>query len=559
MAVLEAAQFLAQVHFLRDLSPEALEELAASLELETYEPGDTLVRQGTRVQALYFLLRGRVEVLEQRPGEPPQRILVLQPGDTLGEMELVLDLPWTRTIRALEEPVHVLRWDVDKVVAFLEEHPEALQHMRFAARSRYLARRLRFPWLAEDEVVYGLARKHWVVLAVGWVLPALLLAAAGALGWWAWRGGAPIVGWVGAGLALVGLAYGAWQWIDWRNDFYIVTDRRVVWLEKVVLIYDSRVEAPLHQVLSVSISTSVVGRALNYGDIIIRTYTGQVVFKDAADPAPLAAMVEEHWRRVQARRRLQDRAAKAQAVRSILEPPPPKPPKAPGKKPAEKKQGERRPDRVGLNRWTFELRFQEGSVITYRKHWAVLLRHIAAPSAAILLVAGLIGLRLAGQITLVSLSTFLLLAGALLLPLAGWWVYQYVDWANDIYQVTPTHLVDVYKKPLGREIRKVAPLENILGTEVDRRGIIGLLLNFGDVIANVGTAQFDFEGVFNPTGVQQDIVRAQEALLERKRQEEEKRRREEMVEWLSVYHEEASNRNQETAPRKDDLTFDEYS
>ena len=131
------------------------------------------------------------------------------------------------------------------------------------------------------------------------------------------------------------------------------------------------------------------------------------------------------------------------------------------------------------------------------------------------------------------------MAALALVPLALWWLYQYVDWANDIYQVTAAQILDVYKKPLAREVRKVAPLENILGTEVAQRGILGLLLNFGDVVANVGTEKFTFQGVFDPTSVQQDIVRAQEAFNERKKEKERRERREEMVEWLSAYHKEA--------------------
>jgi hypothetical protein len=100
--------------------------------------------------------------------------------------------------------------------------------------------------------------------------------------------------------------------------------------------------------------------------------------------------------------------------------------------------------------------------------------------------------------------------------------------------------VDVNKKPLAREIRKVAPLENILGTEIDRQGIIGLLLNFGSVIANIGTAQFSFYGVYDPASIQQEIVRAQDSFLERQADMDRAQRREEVVEWLSAYHEEVS-------------------
>src|SRR3989304_3646573 len=42
----------------------------------------------------------------------------------------------------------------------------------------------------------------------------------------------------------------------------------------------------------------------------------------------------------------------------------------------DKAQEERLSTRIGLDRWTFQVRFEEKDVITYRKHWAILLGHI---------------------------------------------------------------------------------------------------------------------------------------------------------------------------------------
>ena len=136
----------------------------------------------------------------------------------------------------------------------------------------------------------------------------------------------------------------------------------------------------------------------------------------------------------------------------------------------------------------------------------------------------------------------------------SWWVYQYADWANDLYQVSPTHILDVYRRPLGRELRRAAPLENILSTEVDRRGLIGLVLDYGDVRVNVGAEQLDFEGVFHPRAVQQDIVRSQEAFMAKQRASEQQKQRDEMVEWLSVYHDQLSSEKQDP----DDTELDVY-
>lgn len=258
----------------------------------------------------------------------------------------------------------------------------------------------------------------------------------------------------------------------------------------------------------------------------------------------MAAIVEEHWQRVRSKKDDADRETLEHIVKHRLEPETdlPEPEETEEQVPMPERTAPR-PD--GLARFGFKVRFEEKGIITYRKHWAVLLREIGLPSILIMLVVGLLGARLGGLVEISTVSNFFFFTGAALIPLFSWWIYRYVDWANDIYQITAEQIVDVYKKPLAREMRKVAPLENILGTEVDRKGILGIMLNYGDVITNIGTEQFTFEGVFDPVGVQQDIVHAQEAFLQRRTDRERSQRRDEMVELLDIYHDQYASRNEE--------------
>jgi hypothetical protein len=96
--------------------------------------------------------------------------------------------------------------------------------------------------------------------------------------------------------------------------------------------------------------------------------------------------------------------------------------------------------------------------------------------------------------------------------------------------------VDAEKKPLGREERKAAPLENILSIEYRRLGLLGLMLNFGTVTITVGANKFTFETVFNPSQVQQDIFRRMNERIEAKKQAEITAERERISDWIMVYH-----------------------
>jgi len=526
---------LRNVHFLREVDEDDLQTLGSILERVEYDQGEEIIRQGARAEALYFIARGEVDIIQKPAEGVERRLATLEPGDTFGEMELVFRQPRTATVRATQ-PTTIYRWDRGAMSEFMHSHPQTLADLKFSAKSRRLAQRFRFRWLTEDEVIYGLARKHSMLLYECLTLPLFMLLGAAALFWWGLAEGGPIFTWGASGIALVGLTLSVWRWVDWGNDYYIVTDRRAVWLEKIIGIYDSRVEAPLHMVLSVSVNTDVLGRMFGYGDVIIRTYTGRVVFRNVENPKAMAAMIEEHWQRVRTKKEDTDRESLEHIVRHRLEPESDL--QMTEEPEADELITEEQPDkRAGFGRFSFRVRFEEKGVITYRKHWAVLMREIGLPSILILLVVGFLGARLGGILKFSSIGNILLISGVALLPLILWWAYRYVDWANDIYQITADQIVNIYKKPLARELRKVAPLENILGTEVDRKGIVGILLNYGDVITNIGTAQFIFEGVYDPIGVQQDIVHAQEAYLQSKSERDQRQRQDEMVELLDIYHE----------------------
>jgi hypothetical protein len=503
---------------------------------EERERGAEITRQGTPAGAIYLIAQGEVELTRQEQGVKPRRLAVLHPGDLFGEMEILLRRPWASAARALQ-PTVLYRWDRAALASFLRRQPAALLALKFAARSKEHALRLRLAWLEDGEPVYGLARKHPILLYQALTIPILLIAVAVGLAMLSLPTGSDLAAWLAGGSAGIGLAIAAWQWIDWANDYYIVTDRRAVWLEKVIGIYESRQEAPLRMVLSVSSNTELTGRMLDYGDVIIRTYTGRILFRAVAQPRVMVALIEELWRRSQTEDQEAERATIVETLQQRLAPSaastqPPRPALEPARPPA----------RVGLDHWTFQVRFEEKGIITYRKHWMILLRATLLPAILVLIAVGLLGARLGGLFEVSTLPIDILGALALIVPLSLWWLYQYVDWANDLYQVTPEQIVDIHKKPLASEIRKVAPLENILGTEVDRKGLLGLVLNFGDVIANVGTEQFVFQGIYNPSAVQLDIVRSQEALYARKKHAEKDRRREEMVEWIDAYHREIISR-----------------
>jgi hypothetical protein len=84
--------------------------------------------------------------------------------------------------------------------------------------------------------------------------------------------------------------------------------------------------------------------------------------------------------------------------------------------------------------------------------------------------------------------------------------------------------------------RKTAPLENILSINYRRRGLIGLLLNYGAVTIQVGAESLIFDFVRDPSGVQREIFRRIADRQTALRQANLEAERERMSQWIAAYH-----------------------
>ena len=542
--------FLRRIHLFHDLKEEDLEALAAALDEETRKEGDEVFVQGDYGDRFFIIYRGAVRLKQDRRGQD-DTLATFVDGDYFGAEELLTGKPRFATA-SVAEPATLFSIQLTEFIALLQQFPKLKKALNVAVASRQLARKLRFGWLAPAEVIYFLARKHEVVL--GQVLSAPIVALAVPIflliQFFLTRAFFAIFG---AGLLFLLIAlWIVWNWIDWGNDYYVVTNQRVVWLEKVIGLYDSRQEAPLSTLLSVGVETDITGRLLEYGNVIVRTFVGKIVFSHVAHPFEAQHLVEELWTRT---RRTASRTER-ETMRNVLRRKMGLPVQITLEEPNASGEPEqmvapsfyRRSILKVIGSSWFKLRVEDSGTITYRKHWYVLLRQVSQPTVLVLLIGfGMIarlvtlartsGERLLDFSKTPPVDTLMLTLPILLIPVALWWLYQYIDWRNDIFQVTPDEVMDIDKKPFGSETRRAAPLENILSTESERVGLAGYLLNFGTVYITVGGANLDFEDVLDPTAVQADIDRRREARAAQKREFEAISERERMSDWLVAYHE----------------------
>jgi hypothetical protein len=538
--ITQLVNFLKKLHLFRGLKDDQLVAVAREFEaLQLCTETETIVRQGETGDALYLIYNGKVTVnaWERRKGQLDTKILAtLITGDYFGEEALVTRQKRSATIVA-EKGTQLLKLSVQNYKNLVKQFPQMRNNFNIVVRSRRLARRLKFTWLQPNEIIYYLAGRHPITLLSWIALPSvmfiLLIFIASLIESIYAR---PWITMFFGFLLLVNLLWFIWQWIDWSNDYYMVTNDRVVRTEKIIALYDSREEAPLGTIISVNVnSAGFFQRWIGLGDVVVRTFTTQITMYDVSYPNQVEAMVMEYWNRTKEKITSSQKDVIKKALREKIYPPPSKPidEKPPAPEPKRESYATTLYQMLFAN--FLRVRFEDSNVVTYRKHWFVLLRDTFTQFVLfiLLLLAPVLWANFLGGLMPLSGGS---IWTVLLLLVLGWWLYDYVDWVNDVYKVTPDQIIDIYKKPLGKEQRKSAQLENIMSTSSERRGILGLLLNYGTVRIKVGVEVFDFTDVFDPPQVEQDIIRRIASRKNKKAEADKIAEAELMGNWLANYH-----------------------
>ncbi len=533
----EIADFLSKLVLFRGIEPEKLLFLAERIEEAHFHPEEIIFEQGGDANAFYWVYKGRLQMLHvSRQTRTEENLGFLDEGDAFGYDLFVAREIHRVTVQALSE-VTLLRLPGRHIPDVVDALPELIPRLQLMLDSYNLMLRTTLRWVNPEEMVYYISRKHPFFLWLR-LLPLLLL-------------GLPILAGLGlAGIfspqslwfilfilsALIFTGILVWLIADWANDYYIVTSRRVVFQERIVLLYESRTESPNDQVQSTEVDTTFWGRIFGYGDVRIRTFFGSITFNAVRMPNFVEWIVQDQVKRAQSSLRQMEMKALEETIRRRVIRPQPSAPPAP--KPPESAA---KPSRLqAFLADLFHLRYEKGDMIQYRTHWFILLRRTFIPGALFLVLLGtgfvLTIATLQGKLTNFPLLAVLGLIIVFMLVVGGWGFYNYLDWHNDIYLITNEQVVDINRKPLGSEERRAAPIRNILGVEFKRLGIFGLLLNFGTVYIRVGDTTLTFDDVYNPAEIQREIFHRIALRLQRERQQAAAQDRERILEVLAVYH-----------------------
>ena len=99
----------------------AFQNSLASLPVVTYQPGETVIADGSKTGRLLILKKGTVAIVK----EDTEIAKVAEPGAVFGELSILLDQPHTADVRALETS----QFHVANATALLEQNPVAVLYV----------------------------------------------------------------------------------------------------------------------------------------------------------------------------------------------------------------------------------------------------------------------------------------------------------------------------------------------------------------------------------------------------------------------------------------------
>ncbi len=537
---------LNQIEIFSNLNEEQVAKIASRFKILKLEPWQPLFTGRVPEDDFYIVQSGSVFVTSGEEEEDRKKI---KPGEFFLEEELLYGQPETAYITTDEE-TELLLLEETEFYQMVTDFPQIKPWLARSPESQWLVRNRTFSWVGEDEIITFVARKHEILFVFSLIGPVIFFLAAitiifavstADVSSTIWTSGAAC----SLGLAIMAVLWGIWNWIDWGNDYYIVTDQRVVWEEKVIWIYESRDEAPLTTILAINTTSTFLGRIFHYGSVIVKTFTGEIIFNNLRDPQRMVDFIREYRARIQKGSERREKRRIDQEVRQRLgweiEEKTAEGFEVGAQAPAEMDQDEK------ISVWQkyfghiFTMRFEQDNVITYRKYWPTLFGKIWLPTLLVIITVIGMGLVIntyfAGQTSAQVAEILLGLCLAFILfVVIPWWIYRYIDWRNDIYQVTDKSIFDIERRPFGTEVKKSAPLENILSLEHERVGFLGYMLNYGFVTINVGETQFIFRNVHEPARVQQDIFNRIYALRREREKIDAAKQRQRFVDVLEAYH-----------------------
>ncbi len=336
-------------------------------------------------------------------------------------------------------------------------------------------------------------------------------------------------------IAVLGIAFTIYLYLEWYDDYLILTDQRVISWHQIVLGRHSQSQISIDDIQSVNASLKTYLQYwLNYGYIKITSasFGKPLEFRNASAPMDMSKRI---MGQVGAYRgQIHSNKLHDTLISGVFQTP-----SAQAKPPTQ----EAPPSESFLVRvfnsvrsWLMKAfeenpRYRPDGSIVWRPHQVFVLVALIKPVGALLI--SLVAIFFLTGLFMFALPVVILAVLLLVVLGMAWAAYEVEDVINEEYILMKDKIVDIEKKPFGPEDQNTAGLSSLQNVTF-KTSLIGRMLGYGDVlISTAGSGkQLTFHGVPEPKEVVSKINEYQRRFKE----DEQVRGLKQTIDLLKQYH-----------------------
>lgn len=516
-----------------NLSQQQLDAIGQAVERRTFRAGEDIFVQGAAADGMIILLSGEAVLIRSDADGSQRPLATIAAGQSVNQEALFTEATQSATLRAAQAGA-ALALTRSNFTRLLEERPD-LSNAFAVGGSRGTAKiSPQFAEQRDDEEILIQTHRHWwSFLRTAW-LPLLLILAMWVAAYLV-EAQTLALALLGLSLVLPGIAL-LYFYLEWRNDSVIVTDQRIIRINRTILALVRQVTQvgleSVHEINFEFPSSDPFARLFRYGTVIVKTAgaQGNLELDFMPNPEKFQKLIIEDRQYFESRQaQRHHKIVRAELQRWIAG----EADDAEYVANAAGGDGPPKPVRGSNGYLSSRIEMSNGDIV-YRKHASVWAQHTFLPMlviivsfASLVLSATLVSPDL--RIVTMTIGFVAVLIGCLAYYWMDW------DWRNDLYIISDDTITLVHKRPFFlQSLRDQILVERIDNVESMTRGIFAALMKYGDVrMSLVGADEPKmFHRVSNPQAIQQEISRRQHNKAERRAKYDAMQQRQILGEYL---------------------------
>ncbi len=538
---------------------EDLEEFATRAKFLEFQQGTQVVKQGERGDSFFIVMEGQLRGLDV--SKPRPRLLsYLAKGAIFGTPALLSNnRQRTATVEVVTYTVTLAVFDEDDWSWLMGKDSRFETLFENIEKNRIEQSHKEFPGRQWDEVVVAATKRHYTAYIASihtpiilLIIPIIFFLAARLLGV-DFDTTLSLVVMIGSTLffATIAIFLAVYNYLDWRNDDFIVTTKRVVHIERILFFGEQREDAPLTRIQDVTLISDVLDLIFDSDTVRMTTAgAGVIEFNHIRNADLIREAIFRERERAKARVAAGDVAALRHSIAQQIHW---EDPLETNVIPVAEADGMlvHQPRTYHYHRLIdyFIPRIKEvnevdggTTVIIWRKHYYVLFMNVALPLMVLLISTYLFLSSLFAFVPpsfdaggwIVRLGLFVAMGASLL-----WYLVKYDDWIKDLYMVTDSQIIDIESAAFRvRKTRREGTFDNIQSVYSNISNLFYKLINLGDVVIETAGSEetFTFRKVFDPASVREEIFNRWAIYQQMQREAQRDATHKQVMEVIKEYH-----------------------